>query len=63
MYETCFNKIPISEIARQEAEKIIAKWQINWDAKTKGRAVKEYFPNVAEKMKMKIYYHQNSQRC
>ena len=50
----CYNKIPISEIARQEAEKTIAKWQIQWDATTKGRATKEYFPNVTERLKMKL---------
>ena len=50
--EICYNKIPISEIARQEAEKTIAKWQIQWDARTKGRATKEYFPNVTERLKV-----------
>jgi len=54
VYDMCYNKNPISEIARQEAEKIIANWQIKWDAKTKGRATKEYFPKVAERIKMKI---------
>jgi len=52
--EMCYNKIPISEIARQEAEKTISKWQIQWDATTKGRATKEYFPNVTERLKMKL---------
>ena len=54
VYDMCYNKIPISEIAKQEAEKIIAKWQIKWDATTKGRTTKEYFPNVMERLKMKL---------
>ena len=54
LYDMCFNKIPISEIARQEAVKIIAKWQIKWDAATKGRATKEYLTNFAERLKMKL---------
>ena len=54
VYDMCYNKIPISEIARQKAGKIIAKWQIKWDATTKGRATKEYFPNVTERLKMKL---------
>ena len=52
--EMCYNKIPISEIARQEAEKTIAKWQIKWDATTKGWATKEYFPNVTERLKVRL---------
>jgi len=58
----CCNKIPISEIERQEAEKTIAKWQLQWDATTKGRAAKEYYPNVTERLKMKLN-HQTSLRC
>ena len=50
----CYNKIPISEIARQGAEKTIAKWQVQWDATTKGRATKEYLPNVTERLKLKL---------
>jgi len=52
--EICSKKIPISEIARQEVEKTIAKWQIQWDATTKGRATKQYFPNVTERLKVKL---------
>jgi len=50
----CYNKIPISEIERQEEEKTIEKWQIQWDATTKAQATKEYFPNVTERLKMKL---------
>jgi len=54
VYDMCYNKTTISEIARQEAEKIIAKWQIKWDATTKGRATKQYFPSVTERLKMNL---------
>jgi len=52
--EVCYNKIPKSEIERQEAEKTIAKWQLQWDDTTKGRATKEYFPDIKERLKMKL---------
>jgi len=42
--EVCYNKIPKSKIERQEAENIIAKWQLQWNDTAKGRATKEYFP-------------------
>ena len=63
VYDMCYNKIPISEIARQEAEKIIPKWQIKWDATRKGRATKEYFTKVTERLEMKLRHHQTSRRC
>ena len=46
--EICYNKIPICLIAKQKAEKTIQKWQLQWDATTKGRATKEYFPNITQ---------------
>jgi len=52
--EICHNKIPKSEIVRQESEKTITKWQQHWDANTKGLVTKEYFPNIKERIKMKI---------
>ena len=51
--EICFNKIPYSEIVRQERQKSIAKWQ-QWDESNKGRVTKEYFPEVKETLKKKI---------
>jgi len=33
VYDMCYNTISISKIARQEAENIISKWQIQWEAK------------------------------
>ena len=50
----CFSKIPKSEIAHQESQKSIAKWQQQWNDTTRGRATKEYFPNVKERLKKKI---------
>jgi len=52
--EVCYNKIPKSEIERHEAENAIAKWQLQWDDTAKGRTTKEYFPDIKERLKMKI---------
>jgi len=50
----CYNKIRKSEIEGQEAEKTIAKWQLQWDATAKGLVTKEYFPNIKERLKMNL---------
>ena len=49
--EVCYKKIPKSEIERQEAVNIIAKWQLQWDDTAKGRATKQYFPDIKERKK------------
>jgi ribonuclease HI len=52
--DTCYNKIPKSEIEHQEREKSIEKWQQQWDNTTKGSVTKEFFPNIKDRLKMKI---------
>ena len=37
----------------------VEKWQREWDQTTKGAITKEYFPVVAERLKMKINITQN----
>ena len=34
--EVCYNKIPKSEIEKQETENNLAKWQLLWDDTEKG---------------------------
>ena len=52
--DTCYNKIPKREVEHQEREKIIEKWQQEWDSTTKGSVTKEFFPNIKDRLKMKI---------
>jgi hypothetical protein len=47
-------KIPKSEIDHQEREKSIDKWQQQWDNTTKGLVTEEFFPNIKDRLKMKI---------
>jgi len=39
--------------------KSVAKWQSEWTQSTKGRTTKEFFPDVTERLKMKINLTQN----
>jgi hypothetical protein len=57
--DICYHKIPDSEMERLEREKSIEKWQQPWDNTTKGSVTKEYFPNIKERMKMKINLTRN----
>jgi len=52
--EICYNKVPKSEIEHQESEKSIEKWQQQWVDTTKGLVTKEFFPNIKDRLKMKV---------
>ena len=52
--EICYNRIPKSKIEIKEAEKTISKWQLQWDDIAKGRANKEYFSDIKERIKMNL---------
>jgi uncharacterized membrane protein len=44
---------------RELEEESVKKWQRNWTQTTKGSETKEFFPNVEERLKMKINLTQN----
>ena len=46
----CFNKVPKSEIIRQETQRSLAKWQKEWDKSTKRQVTKDYFPDVTDRL-------------
>jgi len=50
----CFNKVPKSEILRQENQRSLAKWQKQWDISTKGQVTKDYFPDITKRLTKKI---------
>jgi len=54
-----YNRIPKSVVTRELEEDSVKKWQRNWTQTTKGSITKEYFPNVEERLKMKINLTQN----
>jgi primosomal protein N' len=54
-----YNKIPKSVVSRESAEERVKKWRRNWSQTNKGSTTKECFPNIKERLKMKINLTQN----
>jgi len=52
-------RIPKSVVKGELEEESVRKWQRNWTQTTKGGITKEHFPNVEERLKMKINLTQN----
>jgi hypothetical protein len=44
-----YNRIPISAIYRETAEKLLLKWQEQWLNTPKAEATKQYFPTVKDR--------------
>jgi hypothetical protein len=49
-----YDRIPISAIARQGRDRSLELWQKQWDNSTNGRATKEFFPNVHDRLNTKL---------
>jgi hypothetical protein len=54
-----YKRIPKSVVTRELEKESVRKWQRNWTQTTKGSITKEYFPNVEERLKMKLNLTQN----
>jgi len=54
-----YNKIPKSVIMKDLEEEIVKEWQRKWTQTNKGRTTKEYFPDVSERLKIKLQLTQN----
>jgi hypothetical protein len=52
--EICYSKFPRSEIEHQEGEISFNKWQQLYNSTKKGRANKEFFLKIKDRLKMKI---------
>jgi IS1 family transposase len=50
----CYSKVPKSVVKRELEDRSVDKWQRDWERSKKGKITKDYFPIVAEKLKMKI---------
>jgi hypothetical protein len=50
----CYNRVPKSVVKSELEDRRVDKWQSDWNRTTKGKITKDYFPIVAEKLKMKI---------
>ena len=49
-----YTRIPKSAVLRQLEEESVRKWQRSWTQTTKGSTPKEYFPDIAGRLKMKL---------
>ena len=49
----CYKKFPKSVVLSELGGISVEKWQREWDQTTKGAIAKEYFPVLAERLKMK----------
>jgi hypothetical protein len=53
--DVCYNKIPKGEIEHHERKKSIENWQQQWNNSTKGLVTNEFFPNIKDRLKMKMH--------
>jgi ribonuclease HI len=54
-----YNRVPKSVIKRDLENTSVETWQRVWDTTTEGSTTKEYFPNVEERLKIKLNPTQN----
>jgi len=54
-----FNRNPTSTLHSELKEVVIQKWQMDWDKCTKAAITKEFFPNVRDRLNMKISINPN----
>jgi len=55
----CYNRVPKSVVKCELKDRSIDKWQREWTQTTNGRTTKDFFLDVAERLKMKINLTQN----
>jgi hypothetical protein len=55
----CYKEVPQSVVISELGGKSIEKWEREWYQTTKGKITKEYFPVVADRLKMRINITQN----
>jgi hypothetical protein len=55
----CYKNVPKSVVLSELSAISVEKWQREWGQTTKGAITREYFPIVAERLKMKINITQN----
>ena len=49
-----YNRIPKNVILKEHEEESVTKWQREWTNSTKGRITKDFFPDVKERLNVKI---------
>jgi hypothetical protein len=49
-----YNTIPLSTLSSELEEETKQQWQKNWEGTTKAALTKQFFPNITDRLKMKI---------
>lgn len=52
--QTCYQKIPESDLLRELQEDCVVKWDREWQETTNGEITKSYFPTVKDRLKCNI---------
>ena len=58
-HQKCYKTVPKSIVKSEIEGTSVEKWQREWDQTTKGKTTKEYFPVVADRLKMEINITEN----
>jgi hypothetical protein len=56
---TSFSRIPLSTLFRELEEESKLKWQQNWEDNPKAAQTKQFFPNITDRLKLKIVITSN----
>jgi hypothetical protein len=52
--EERYNRVPESTVACKLKEQSVKQWQNEWERSTKGAITKSFFPNIVDKLKLRI---------
>jgi hypothetical protein len=52
--EECYNRVPKSTVSCELKEQSVKQWQNEWERSTKGAITKSFFPNIVDRLKLRI---------
>jgi len=52
--EECYNRIPKSTVTGELKEHCLKQWQNKWETTTKGATTKSFFPNIEDRLQLRI---------
>jgi len=53
-FEECYNRIPKSTVTSELRQQSLKQWQTYWEKTTKGATTKSFFPNIEDRLKLRI---------
>jgi hypothetical protein len=52
--EECYNRVPKSTVSCELKEQSVKRWKNEWERSTKGAITKSFFPNIVDRLKLRI---------